>query len=496
MKQWNCIFDDNRIGEREFSDKYTVHRKMRMFRSVENYFQVGFVSKRIRDHFDYDRRSLTCFRCPTTINLGMDDNSDDGSQNSDSDVPAHLAGNRLFEEQKNLIVGTAFDAYFRHSLPAPRTSANVYSTLVQPLTSDEYTAALATASPSSKHPIPSNWAQTCHRPSFAGFARELDEGFNLLFYGLGSKRAILDKFAYEFCSKRGHVVIANCFQPNFSLKELLSSIGRIPGVQNLPLHSNNIEKQARRIYDFFAVFPAKHHLFLVIHNIDAPIFRTTKAKSCLSLLALNPQIHLIASVDRINSALLWSSTEISTRKQEVDLGGDTLRRGYAWLWHDLTTLAPYESELSYADRSSISGAFALHGNVARNQQDTGGVAAANGSLMTETAAQHILASVTQKAKRLFALLGARQLESMDEASDAAGANSQQFALAYDLLFNAARDNFIATNDTAMRSLLGEFRDHGLVLSAAPGTPGSGEILWIPLRKERLVKILSSLNAEQ
>jgi len=422
------------------------------------------------------------------------DNSSNASVHSASDVDARQI-NGLFEGQANLIVGTAFDAYFLQALPAPRTSANVFSTLIQPLTSDEYTATLVTAPATSKYLIPLNWAETCHRPSFARFARELEEGFNLLFYGFGSKRAILNKFASEVCSKRGHVVIANTFQPNFGLKELFNSIERIPGIQNLPLTSNNIEKQARRIYDFFALFPAKHRLFLVIHNVDSPVFRTTKAKSCLSLLALNPHIHLIASVDHINAPLLWSSVELSARKQEIELGGDMLRRGYAWLWHDMTTLSPYDVELARADRSSISGASALHGSSARNQQETGGTAA-NGTLMTETAAQHILASVTQKAKRLFALLGTRQLESMDEASDAAGINAQQYALAYDILFSAARDNFIATNDTAMQSLLGEFRDHGLVLSAAQGGPGSGEVLWIPLRKERLGKILKSLNVEQ
>jgi origin recognition complex subunit 2 len=421
-----------------------------------------------------------------------DDPSESASDGSDVDGNAQTNAG-----QTKLIVGTAFDAYFLQSLPAPRTSANVFSTLVQPLTSDEYSAALPPEIPSFKYSIPSNWAETYHRPSFGRFARELEEGFNLLFYGLGSKRAILNRFASDFCSKRGHVVIANSFQPNFSLKELLSSIERVPGIQNLPLPSSNIEKQARRIYDFFALFPAKHRLFIVIHNIDAPIFRTTKAKSCLLLLALNPHIHLVASVDRINAPLLWSSTELSARKQEIDLGGDVSRRGYAWLWHDLTTLSPYDIELCHADHSSISGASVVHKGAARNQQETGGVTPVNGTLMTETAAQHILASVTLKAKRLFAVLGTRQIQSMDDISDAAGANAQQYALGYDILFSVARDNFIATNDTAIRSLLGEFKDHGLVMSAAQGSgPGSGEVLWIPLRKERLVRILKSLDTEQ
>lgn len=418
-------------------------------------------------------------------------NHSDSDGDTDGDMNAHPTTG-----QAKLIVSTAFDAYFLHALPAPRTSANVFSAQVQPLTFEEYSAILTSASPLTRHSVPSNWAETYHRPSFARFLRELEEGFNILFYGLGSKALILNGFASEFCSNRGHVVIVNSFQPNFGLKELLGSIEKIPGIQNLPLTSNNIEKQARRIYDFFALFPAKHRLFLVIHNIDAPVFRTTKAKSCLSLLALNPRIHILASIDRINAPLLWSSAELSTRKQEIDLRGDALRRGYAWLWHDLTTLSPYDTELSHADRSSISGASALHGGAARNQQETGGIAAANGTYMTETAAQHILVSVTQKAKRLFALLGARQLESMDEAADAAGTNAQQYALGYDMLFSAARDNFIATNDTAMHSLLGEFRDHGLVLSAAQGDPGNGEVLWIPLRKERLAKILKLLDTEQ
>jgi origin recognition complex subunit 2 len=409
-----------------------------------------------------------------------------------SDSGSDLDSNALFQGPTKLIVGTGFDAYFLQALPAPRTSANVFSSLVQPLTPDEYSDALASSV--FKHPVPSDLAETCHRPSFGYFARELEEGFNLLFYGFGSKRTILNTFASEVCAKRGHVVIANSFQPSFSLKELFSSIERIPGIQNLPLTANNIEKQARRIYDFFALFPAKHRLFLVIHNIDAPVFRTTKAKSCLSLLALNPHIHFIASVDRINAPLLWSSTELSNRKQDIDMGGDALRRGYAWLWHDLTTLSPYDVELAHADPSSISGATSLH--TSRNPQGTGAAAAASRTLMTETAAQHILASVTQKAKRLFGLLGTRQIESMDEASDVAGNSAQQYALGYDILFSAARDNFIATNDTAMHSLLREFRDHGLVLSAAQGSPGNGEVLWIPLRKGRLMKILKSLESDQ
>ena len=70
-------------------------------------------------------------------------------------------------------------------------------------------------------------------------------------------------------------------------------------------------------------------------------------------------------------------------------------------------------------------------------------------------------------------------------------NLQAHAIPYDVLFAAARDKFIATNDTALRALLHEFRDHGLVVGA-----GSPEALWIPMRKERLASVLKTLPEEK
>ena len=82
----------------------------------------------------------------------------------------------------------------------------------------------------------------------------------------------------------------------------------------------------------------------------------------------------------------------------------------------------------------------------------------------------------------------------------AGAAGQDAAYDYERLFSAAREEFIATSDTALRALLGEFRDHGLVISAvAPvgtGGTGGGEALWIPMRREALTKVVDELKAER
>ncbi|TFK22148.1 DNA replication origin binding protein [Coprinopsis marcescibilis] len=400
-------------------------------------------------------------------------------------TPSRRKGKRkeIEDESHNLIVQTNFDAYFTYAASRTQTSTNVYSQLVLPMTPEEYATGIKAASKRIKPLQTSILEPQRKRELHTRFLFELQEGFNILCYGIGSKRDFLNDFALSACSKRGHVVIANGYQADFAIKDLLAQIEQIPGLEEFEGSSRAGDKQASRIYEFFAQESQKQHLYLIVHNVDATPLRTSRAKSVLGLLALNPHIHIVASIDHINAPLLWSSSELFSR-QPTESSGPTATRGFSWLWHDLTTLLPYDAELAFVDSSSLSGA---HGG-GRRKVDLSVVQ--NPAAMSETAANHILASVTQKAKKLFELLARRQLESIAEAADKATNDLQQYGMAYDALFNAARDDFIAVNDTALRSLLGEFRDHNLVLSA-PTT--SGEVLWIPLRKERLQAVVDSLK---
>ena len=235
---------------------------------------------------------------------------------------------------------------------------------------------------------------------------------------------------------------------------------------------------------------------LIIHNMDAPALRAGagagKPRAMLGALASLPGVQIAGSVDHVNAPLLWTSTEMSAGR---------------WLWHDLTTLAAYDAELAAADPASLRGAPASSrvGGGAGAAADGVGVGmgmVGAGGRMTETAAKHVLAAVTQRARKLFVLMGRRQLETLaDAGSDSSGAGAvattpaeaSEVAIGYDMLFNLARDHFVATNDTALRALLGEFKDHGLIVTAGTGALGSGETLWIPLRKERLTKLLDGLE---
>ncbi|KAI0668432.1 origin recognition complex subunit 2 [Trametes maxima] len=442
------------------------------------------------------------------------------------------------EPSQGFATHTAFDAYFQLASKPARTSSNVFSDLLAPLTPEEFTSALTAHREAEKDRIPKLWEdEHVREASYRRFHMELEEGFNLLFYGCGSKRVFLNGFARWLAGEGGHVVVANGFQPSFTFRDLLSAIERVPGVQGDEGESQaaggGLEAQVQRIHAFFSQHPQNppstaagpsseelddlSHLYIIAHNIDGPAFRAPKHRSALALLALAPRIHLCASLDHVVGApLRWSLSEIFARKPSespphldphpTERGPHSSiaaapKRGFAWLWHDLTTLKPYDFELAYADPTVLTGASALRGARAPTASGTigaaGGAAASAGGAMTETAARHILASVTQKAKKLFVLLGTKQLEVMDAPAAPAGSEGTgdaEGAYDYDRLFAVARDNFVAQSDTALRALLGEFRDHGLVVArAAPG--GGGEALWVPLRREALVKVIADLKAE-
>jgi origin recognition complex subunit 2 len=456
---------------------------------------------------------------------------------------------------------TSFDVYFLQASRASRTSANVFSDIIPPLSREEYAAAiapvkereLANANAKSNAGVLLNLDAVHIRPSFNQYARELEEGFNLLFYGFGSKRDALNAFARETCAKRGHVVVVNAYRPDFVLRDMLAVTENVPGLidEPQPTAGSGVEGQTQRLCRFFSAPEHERRgsnntrrrrrpLFMIIHNIDAAALRTPKAIACLSTLASCPNIHISASVDHINAPLLFPLSQSLTRKQnppttnhhvEDDSSEPTSGRttghgqaqaqsqappqaqGFAWLWHDLTTLAPYDVELAFADPGSIAGASAISKRAAEaalglGADNTGiGGATAAGAHMTETAAQHILASVTQRAKKLFVLVAQKQVDAMDATAVADDATSapasaptpnitrdfHRFGIPYDTLFVLARDQFVATSDGALRALLGEFRDHGLIVSTTSEDTGGKESLHIPLRKERLVKVLQVLD---
>jgi origin recognition complex subunit 2 len=424
---------------------------------------------------------------------------------------------------------TSFDSYFLNASRPSRTSSNLFSHLVQPLSGDEYAASLSRSF--YPHPFPdsapssSAQSQTVQRPPevpptaahhrahLPRYLLELTEGFNLLFYGFGSKRRVLNDLA-RACAG-AHVLVLNGFLPSFSARDIFAALARLPGspqsveavaqflmaapsasavASPSPSPPPSTSGQQRQGKGPVGSHKKRRRLVLIIHNIDAPALRAPKVRGLLSALATLRGVQLAASVDHINAPMLWTSTELLAQR---------------WLWHDLTTLSAYDVELAGADPASLRSAPTATAATAASMRAGGGMGESmglgggggGGQMMTETAARHVLAAVTQRARKLFELMGKRQLDALADAGGTGAviadpttpAEAREVAVPYDTLFNLARDQFVATNDTALRALLGEFRDHGLVVTVGTGVMGSGEMLWIPLRKERLTKLLDGLG---
>ncbi|KAG8765009.1 Origin recognition complex subunit 2 [Serendipita sp. 397] len=373
---------------------------------------------------------------------------------------------------------TAFDVYFAHISSRLQISRHVLSSLVEPLTDEEIDRVYEQMRIKEEY-VPIKRLRDWHEGYFQKYWIELHNGFNLLFHGYGSKKEILTNFGKSFCAKRGHTVMINGFNKGAGLKSMLLSFEKIPGLTDMPLLTSGWEGQLWRIYDFFR-HPKQPPLYVIIHNIESPALRDQKSLSILSTLALHPRIHLIASADHINTGLIWSSNEISSSKHpETPKGSDIPSgRGYSWLFHDLTTFQPYIKEMGSRDITTLPS----HG-----QSSTG---VALGQALTEPAMLHILASVTEKAKRLFRLLATRQLAAMDEGSGKQSSELEKYGMQYDLLFNEARKNFIATSDVALRALLGEFMDHHMIKSG-----GQPEVLWVPVTREIVSRVLQNMQSQ-
>ncbi|XP_069138400.1 origin recognition complex subunit 2-like [Argopecten irradians] len=252
-----------------------------------------------------------------------------------------------------------------------------------------------------------------HRENFNNWMYQLCQGFNMLLYGLGSKRKLLEDFRDTHLSELSHLVV-NGYFPSLTIKHILNAItydileynGSFKGpLDQVACIRTELEQQG--FQDFF----------LIVHNIDGTMLRGEKAQNILSLLSQIPGFHILASVDHINAPLLWDQSKCCR---------------YNWLMYDVTTYLPYTDETSYENSLLVqqSGALAL-------------------SSMT-----HVMKSLTSNAKNIFFLLARHQLSNKD--------NSTYLGLSIQELYQQCREAFLVNSDLTLQAQLIEFRDHKLI----------------------------------
>ncbi|XP_017276332.1 origin recognition complex subunit 2 isoform X2 [Kryptolebias marmoratus] len=255
--------------------------------------------------------------------------------------------------------------------------------------------------------------QSKHRKHFNKWMMQLQLGFSVLVYGLGSKKALLEDFRESHLSEEIHLVV-NGFFPSITLKSVLnaltSEVLELEGSFRTP--SDQVQLISQTLKD-----RPDLHVYMLIHNIDGPMLRGEKTQSALGQLASLPNLHLVASIDHINAPLVWDQFKQSQ---------------FNWLWWECVTFQHYTEETSYENSLLVqqSGALAL-------------------SSLT-----HVLRSLTPNARGIFKLLVKFQLENKD--------NHSYSGLSFQDFYQRCREAFLVNSDLTLRTQLTEFKDHKLI----------------------------------
>ncbi|CAJ1071611.1 origin recognition complex subunit 2 isoform X1 [Xyrichtys novacula] len=252
-----------------------------------------------------------------------------------------------------------------------------------------------------------------HKKHFNKWMLQLQLGFSVLVYGLGSKRSLLEDFRASHLAQEIHLVV-NGFFPSITLKSILNAL-----TCEVLEHQGSFRTPTDQIQYIAQTFKDRPdlHVYLLIHNIDGPMLRGEKTQSALGYLASLPNLHLVASLDHINAPLVWDQFQQSQ---------------FNWLWWECVTFQHYTEETSYENSLLV--------------QQTGALAL---SSLT-----HVLRSLTPNARGIFKLLVNFQLENKD--------NPSYTGLSFQDFYQRCREAFLVNSDLTLRTQLTEFRDHKLI----------------------------------
>lgn len=390
--------------------------------------------------------------------------------------------------------------FFQNRTGANKTSSNALPPQLL-LKHDDYSAQIKSYQDPHEEDI--DTLAALHRRAFAQWLFELEEGFSICLYGYGSKRRLAPEFAeymYAQAQKPPQVVVVNGYTPGLTFRDILTTTGNL----TLPKNSK-LPAQASPAVELILSHLTKDSMpiTLIINSLDHRNLR--KHSNLLARLAAHSKIHLLATCDTPNFALLWDVT---------------LLRQFRWLYHDATTFQPYSAEIDVVQEVN-----SLLGRSTRSLSGKDGVG-------------FVLKSLPENARGVFRILVAEQLANMDSitkrtweygdddddddilgaSDDSAAAEEQQTpsrrrrgrppkspkppkpkkvsnstaseGVEYRTLYHKAVEEFVCSSELNFRTLLKEFHDHQMVevRRDAMGT----ERLSAPFSREELEGILESL----
>ncbi|XP_065169849.1 origin recognition complex subunit 2 [Atheta coriaria] len=311
----------------------------------------------------------------------------------------------------NYIIKT--EEYFSHSNNKVVTSNHTLDKLKTPrLNQDQLQKLLSHMKLSKVHQKAVVKTTENSKENFSKWLCLLHENFNILLYGLGSKKKLLNDFHTEVLCDHP-VIVINGFFPSLTLKDILDAIA----IDLMGLNENSAN-----VYDTVDAISREiqymdTHIYIIVHNIEGDMLRNHKSQNVLSRLSAIPKVHLIASIDHINAPLIWDHNKLSQ---------------FNFAWFDVTSFLPYMDETSFESSMMV--------------QRTGNLALSS--------LRNVFLSLTSNSKGIYMIIIKYQLEH----------NTNQYyqGLLFKDLYAACREAFLVSSDLALRAQLTEFVDHKMV----------------------------------
>uniref|UniRef100_A0A2H8TVW7 Origin recognition complex subunit 2 n=1 Tax=Melanaphis sacchari TaxID=742174 RepID=A0A2H8TVW7_9HEMI len=269
----------------------------------------------------------------------------------------------------------------------------------------------------------------------------LREGFNILLYGLGSKRQIINEFRTSMLAEES-VLVINGFFPGLTMKEILESI--TIDLLELDSHPGSTELAIQQIEEKLKL-KTSEHIFILINNLDGVELQNHKAQHVLSRISSLKKVHLIASMDKVNSALMFDNTKL----------GD-----YNFIWMDCTNFLPFTVETNFIQSLMVKNIGTQHSFSGLN---------------------NVFKSLTSNAKSILLLLIKDRIENKND--------KRYGGVPFSTLYHWCRQRFLVSTDLALRSQLTEFVDHEIVKWKR-----DADVLYVPVDVDVLVQFYK-LNEE-
>ncbi|CEG01875.1 Origin recognition complex, subunit 2 [Ostreococcus tauri] len=284
----------------------------------------------------------------------------------------------------------------------------------------------------------------------------LRAGFNVLLYGFGSKKALMEDFETRYF-RDGGVVIVNGFFPALTPKQVVvaaaAALTPVSEIMNDTQSNGSIISDKTPTETLLAKIQSAtrgsatrepKRLYIVLHNIDGPTLRTSEAQALLGELASMDRVHLIASIDHVNAPLLWSKREAAR---------------FNWVWQEASTFASYALETANFPQ----------------------LLASKGEERHVRGAANVLRSLTANGRAIFRLLAEHQLENEDSPG-----------MPFDVFYASCREQFLVSSEVTLRVHLTEFTDHELVRSKR--AHDGRDLLSIPLCADALRELARAFDA--